>query len=85
VGRDHHTHEHGDHTRGRGLGRLRLRAEMRVLVPGELSVVDGHGISEELHHRLLHAIPRLSSVIVHTDAFTPDGRDHHEAVAHHYS
>ncbi len=61
-----------------------LRAEARVVSAGNLSLAEAHAISEEGHHRLLHDVPRLGEVIVHTDPRSPDGYDPHAVVAHHF-
>jgi cation diffusion facilitator family transporter len=61
-----------------------LRAEARVISGGNLSLEEAHAISEEGHHRLLHDVPRLADVILHTDPRSPDGRDPHAEIAHHF-
>jgi cation diffusion facilitator family transporter len=63
----------------------RLRAECDIVVAAELSVAAAHAIAVEAEHRLIHAVPRLTSAIVHTDPYAPDGTDHHAALAHHRS
>jgi cation diffusion facilitator family transporter len=61
----------------------RLRAECDVAVPADLTVAAAHAIAVEAEHRLIHAIPRLTSAIVHTDPHSSDGADHHADLAHH--
>jgi cation diffusion facilitator family transporter len=61
----------------------RLRAECDVVVPAELTVTAAHAIAVAAEHRLIHAVPRLTSAIVHTDPHSPDGADHHADLAHH--
>ncbi|MGB8960730.1 MAG: cation diffusion facilitator family transporter [Pseudonocardiaceae bacterium] len=61
----------------------RLRAECEIVVPAELTVVAAHAIAVETEHRLMHAVPRLTSAIVHIDPHTHDGADHHADLAHH--
>ena len=61
----------------------RLRAECDVAVPAELTVAAAHAIAVEAEHRLIHAVPRLTSAIVHTDPYSSDGADHHADLAHH--
>ncbi len=61
----------------------RLRAECDVVVPAELTVAAAHAIAVAAEHRLIHAIPRLTSAIVHTDPHSLDGADHHADLAHH--
>jgi cation diffusion facilitator family transporter len=60
-----------------------LRAECEIVVDADLSLVRAHDIAVDAEHRLLHAVPRLSSAIVHADPQARAGRDPHEAVAHH--
>jgi cation diffusion facilitator family transporter len=60
-----------------------LRAECDIVVPGDLTVMAAHAIAVEAEHRLIHAVPRLTSVIVHTDPHSHDGADHHADLAHH--
>ena len=74
----------------RGVGDLRLRwighalwAEAEVVVSGELTVSQGHGIAEQARHALLHEVPRLTSALVHVDPADGHGVDHHAEVAHH--
>jgi cation diffusion facilitator family transporter len=70
-----------------GVHRLRLRwighrlhAETDVEVEPTLTVVEAHAIAVDAEHRLLHAVPRLTAVTIHTDPATTDT---HEALAHH--
>lgn len=74
-----------------GVGDVRIRwvghelhAEAEVVADCELSVAEGHAIGEEAHHRLLHAIPRLSRATIHTNPCSHRGDDHHVATAHHF-
>ena len=57
-----------------------LRAEAEVVVDAGLSLVEAHDVAEEAQHRLLHSVPKLTSVIVHCD---PEGAHHHARTAHH--
>jgi cation diffusion facilitator family transporter len=61
----------------------RVRAEVGIVVDGALSLVDAHAIAAEAHHRLLHEVPRLAGALVHTSPSGPDGRAHHDRLAHH--
>jgi cation diffusion facilitator family transporter len=61
----------------------RLRAECDIAVPADLTVLAAHAIAVAAEHRLIHAVPRLTSAIVHTDPHSPDGADHHADLAHH--
>lgn len=61
----------------------RLRAECEIELDPDLSLVRAHAIAVDAEHRLLHAVPRLGSAIVHADPQPREGVDHHAAVAHH--
>jgi cation diffusion facilitator family transporter len=70
-----------------GVARLRLRwlghrlhAETDVVVDRELTVVEAHAIAVDAEHRLLHAVPKLAAVTIHTD---PAGAADHQVLAHH--
>lgn len=60
-----------------------LRAECDIVVPAELTVRAAHAIAVAAEHRLMHAVPRLTSAIVHTDPHSNDGTDHHADLTHH--
>jgi cation diffusion facilitator family transporter len=62
----------------------RIRAEADIVVDPGLSVVDGHAIAVEAHHRLLHDVPRLAEVTVHVSPAGRSGEDHHARLAHHH-
>ncbi|MEU6507468.1 cation diffusion facilitator family transporter [Streptomyces sp. NPDC046942] len=62
----------------------RLRAELAVVVDGDATVRQAHGIAVEAEHALLHAVPRLTAALVHADpAPAPGETDPHLALAHH--
>ncbi|MEV4033533.1 cation diffusion facilitator family transporter [Streptomyces umbrinus] len=62
----------------------RLRAEVAVVVDGEASVRQAHGIAVEAEHALLHAVPGLTAALVHADPSPAPGEtDPHLALAHH--
>lgn len=61
----------------------RLRAEAGIVVDPSLSVVDGHAIATDAHHRLMHGVPKLVEATVHVSPSGPAGKDHHAALAHH--
>ncbi|MFC8362166.1 cation diffusion facilitator family transporter [Streptomyces griseorubiginosus] len=75
----------------RGVGELRLRwighrlrAEVAVVVDGEMTVRQSHAVAVEAEHALLHAVPRLTAALVHADpAPAPGEADPHHALAHH--
>jgi len=61
----------------------RLHAEVEVLVDPRLPMTEAHTIAHEVHHALLHGVPRLDQVIVHTSPANDGGTDFHDVVAHH--
>ncbi|MDC0770542.1 cation diffusion facilitator family transporter [Streptomyces sp. HD] len=62
----------------------RLRAEVAVVVDGEVSVRQAHAIAVDAEHALLHAVPRLTAALVHADpAPVPGEADPHLPLAHH--
>ncbi|MEU9167925.1 cation diffusion facilitator family transporter [Streptomyces sp. NPDC048420] len=75
----------------RGVGELRLRwighrlrAEVAVVVDGEMTVRQSHAVAVEAEHALLHAVPRLTAALVHADpAPVPGEADPHLTLAHH--
>ncbi|MFC8126328.1 cation diffusion facilitator family transporter [Streptomyces sp. NPDC057302] len=75
----------------RGVGELRLRwighrlrAEVAVVVDGELTVREAHEVAVDAEHALLHAVPKLTAALVHADpAAVPGTQDPHLVLAHH--
>ncbi len=75
----------------RGVGELRLRwighrlrAEVAVVVDGELTVREAHEVAVDAEHALLHAVPKLTAALVHADpAVVPGAPDPHKVLAHH--
>ena len=61
----------------------RLRAETGIVVDPALDVVAGHDIAVEVHHALLHGVPKLVDATVHVSPRADEGRDPHELLAHH--
>ncbi|MET7943893.1 cation diffusion facilitator family transporter [Streptomyces sp. NPDC005302] len=62
----------------------RLRAEVAVVVDGEVTVRRAHAIAVEAEHALLHAVPGLTAALVHADpAPLPGEEDPHGRLAHH--
>ncbi|WP_425246305.1 cation diffusion facilitator family transporter [Streptomyces sp. NEAU-NA10] len=62
----------------------RLRAEVAVVVDGEVTVRQAHAIAVDAEHALLHAVPRLTAALVHADpAPVPGETDPHLRLAHH--
>lgn len=62
----------------------RLRAEVAVVVDGELTVREAHQVTVDAEHALLHAVPKLTAALVHADpAPVPGAPDPHLVLAHH--
>jgi cation diffusion facilitator family transporter len=62
----------------------RLRAEVAIVVDGELTVRQAHRVAVDAEHALLHAVPRLTAALVHADpAPAPGVEDPHLALVHH--
>jgi cation diffusion facilitator family transporter len=60
-----------------------LRAELNILVPGDLPVTAAHDTAEAVRHHLLHQISRLADAAIHIN---PDGTTNaHALTAHHYT
>jgi len=61
----------------------RLWGEMHVIVDCNLSVLQGHYITEEVRHTLFHEFPALVEVIVHADPCECDPSIEYHPTAHH--
>ena len=71
-----------DGVRSRWIGH-RLHVEVEISVEPERTLEQAHGVAHEVEHRLLHLVPRVGSVIVHTSPAARPGRDPHSLLAHH--
>jgi cation diffusion facilitator family transporter len=60
-----------------------LEASFAITVDCDMSVTDGHRVAEEVRHRLLHEVAKLDTAVIHVNPCGHDGRDPHEALAHH--
>jgi cation diffusion facilitator family transporter len=60
-----------------------LHAEAEVVSNGGLSLAEAHEVGERAHHHLLHEVPRLAHVTIHTSPSTVHGTDPHALTAHH--
>jgi len=60
-----------------------LHAEVTIVVDGQLSVRDAHRVAVDAEHTLMHAIPRLTSALVHADPAAEGPDDPHAPLAHH--
>lgn len=67
--------------RARWIGH-RLHAEVNLAVSPLLSVADGHELSVEARHRLLHGLKYLSNATIHIDPMTASGEAHHGVENH---
>ncbi|MBT8226781.1 MAG: cation transporter [Dactylosporangium sp.] len=59
----------------------RLRAECAITVAGTTPVVTAHAIAHDAEHRLIRAVPRLTSAIVHLEPDSAERTVHHGAAA----
>jgi cation diffusion facilitator family transporter len=71
-----------------GLVRLRwvghqLWAECEIDVSGTATAIEAHEVAVNAEHDLLHALPRLSAALVHTDPQPRQGTDLHAVLASH--
>jgi cation diffusion facilitator family transporter len=71
-----------------GTGQVRLRwvghelwAECEIVVGGSLTAVEAHAVAVNAEHDLLHALPRLSTAVLHTDPRSPIGTEPHKVLA----
>jgi len=71
-----------DRLRLRWLGHA-LEASMAITVDCDLNVAEGHRVSEEVRHRLLHDVHRLDTAVIHVNPCGHDGEDAHELTRHH--
>jgi cation diffusion facilitator family transporter len=60
----------------------RLHAEVNVAVDSRLTVAEGHAVASEIRHKLLHALPHLSLVVIHVDPPEQSGETHHRIDNH---
>jgi len=59
-----------------------LHAEADIVVAADLTLVAAHGIAADAEHQLTHAVPRLTTVTVHTDPASHPGAHHHVDLSH---
>ena len=60
----------------------RLHAELNIAVRSDLNVAQGHEITLNLRHKLLHQLPYLSKIIIHVDPENASGEAHHRITNH---
>jgi cation diffusion facilitator family transporter len=61
----------------------RIRGEVSIVAEPSLSLIQAHAIANEVHHRLLHELPKLVAVTVHVSPRDTAETDHHAVLAHH--
>lgn len=71
-----------DRVRVRWLGHT-LEASMAVTVDSDMTVTQGHRVSEEVRHRLLHEVRRLDTAVIHVNPCGHSGEDAHALTRHH--
>jgi len=71
-----------DRLRVRWLGHA-LEASMAITVDCDMTVTQGHRVSEEVRHRLLHEVRRLDTAVIHVNPCDHSGVDAHELTRHH--
>jgi cation diffusion facilitator family transporter len=59
-----------------------IRAECEIVVPPDVTAAHAHQFTVSAEHALLHAIPRLSGVLVHADPEVSGGDPHHVLADH---
>jgi cation diffusion facilitator family transporter len=60
-----------------------LRAEASVVIDGSLDLRSAHQVTVDAEHALLHAVPRLTTAMIHPDPTSAGQEDPHAALAHH--
>jgi cation diffusion facilitator family transporter len=71
-----------DRLRVRWLGHG-LEASMAITVDCDMTVTEGHRVSEEVRHRLLHEVRRLDTAVIHVNPCGHGGADPHVLTRHH--
>jgi cation diffusion facilitator family transporter len=60
-----------------------LEASMAITVDRDMTVAEGHRVSEEVRHRLLHQVRRLDTAVIHVNPCRHAGDDPHATTRHH--
>ena len=71
-----------DRLRVRWLGHA-LEASLAITVDCDMTVGEGHRVSEDVRHRLLHEVRRLDTAVIHVNPCGHGGEDPHAATSHH--
>lgn len=61
----------------------RQRAELHIVVDGQMPTADSHQIAEEVRHALFHALPALLDVTAHIDPDEHAPNAAHQTTLHH--
>jgi cation diffusion facilitator family transporter len=60
-----------------------LEASMAITVDSDMSVSEGHRVSESVRHRLLNDVAKLDTAVIHVNPCGHSGEDPHETTRHH--
>jgi cation diffusion facilitator family transporter len=60
-----------------------LEASLAINVDCDMTVTEGHRVSEEVRHRLLHEVAKLDTAVIHMNPCGHDGADAHADLRHH--
>jgi cation diffusion facilitator family transporter len=60
-----------------------LRAEARITVDSDTTLVDAHHLSHQVEHDLVHGVRRLTSATIHVEPLPDDATTAHDLLAHH--
>jgi cation diffusion facilitator family transporter len=71
-----------DGVRSRWIGHY-LHVEVEISVAPDRTLEQSHAVAHDIEHRLLHLVPKVGNVIVHTSPAARSGRDPHSLLAHH--
>ncbi len=71
-----------DRLRLRWLGHA-LEASVAITVDCDMTVSEGHRVSEEVRHRLLHEVRRFDTAVIHVNPCDHSGEDPHALTRHH--
>ncbi len=63
----------------------RMLAEVNIAVLSSITVEEGHGIAQQVHHQLLHGLQYLSNATIHVDPLETSGEEHHPRPGEHDS
>ena len=63
----------------------RMLAEVNIAVRSSITVEEGHGIAQQVHHELLHGLQYLSNATIHVDPRETSGEEHHPRPGEHHS